>query len=171
MVDKSINNLKRGIQLEQEKQSSISLFKKKSMSSMEVRLHDKLADTLRNRDWKGCLNHRMKAVKGYSDLGEKEKSYRIRLKYAFDLHDSGKLKESLDELDDIISRLESKGIITGINACEFEKARIYEDMGKYKDAENILKSIIERSEEIDDEIALKRANSMIEKILNKMGRR
>jgi len=169
-AEQAVDNLKKGIDIEQEKHLGFSLFKSTKMSRLEVRLHNKLADVLRNRDWTGCLNHRMRAVKGFADLGKQEKSDRVMLKYVFDLHDSGRSKEAINALDELISKLKEKGVMNGVNACELEKARIYRKMGRYQEVKNILDDIIERSKEMGDEKALKSAKDIRNNVLKKMGK-
>ncbi len=168
-MKKAEQYLKRAIDIEEEHREGF--FGKEKMTIREVRAHDKLADVMSGKDWKGCLNHRMKAVKGYTEIGEKEKSYRTKLKYAFDLHDSGRAKEALKKLKDLKKKLKREQMIKGVNACEFEEARIYREKGEYEKARKILEEIKDRSEKKGDERAKQNAEEMLDSILEKMGRK
>ncbi len=167
--ERAAEDLKRAIEIEEDRRSGF--FGKDEMTSLEVKAHDRLADVLKGKDQKGCLNHRMKSVKGYSDLKEDEKSYRARLKYAFDLHDSGRPEKALEELKDLKETLKEENMIGGVNACEFEEARIYRETGDYERAKDLLEKLKKRAGERDDEHAKKNAEDMLDSILKKMGGR
>ncbi len=161
-VEKARTSFERGLKVEMERGRRILPFGRKEMGPTEMEIRNELADVIGGTDWDTCLEHRRIVMEQLTLKGDTLGVSKTRLRYVFDLHDSGRMKLALKELDELESSLNEQGETRGLIASGLERARIYMDMGRYHDVQKLLKDIILRAGKAGDEEGERLARELLD---------
>ncbi len=161
-VEKALDSFEKGLKAEVERGRRILPFGKREMSPTEMEIRNELADILRGTDEDTCLEHRKTVMEHLTRKGDTLGASKTKLRYVFDLHDSGKMKLALKELDELEKSLNEQVETSGLIASDLERARIYMDMGRYHDAQKLLKDIILRARKVGDKDAEHHARELLD---------
>ncbi|MFO8110472.1 MAG: tetratricopeptide repeat protein [Thermoplasmata archaeon] len=163
---KATNTLKKGLANEKEHRRRKLFGRNTNLSHIEIELHRNLADSLRKHHWRECLVHRKIVVDALAAGKDKKGAHRAKLELAFDLRDSGDTEGALEVLKSLEKELQ--GEKRGLIACKLEEGRIYQDIGRYKDALNVLEEGLKLSRDMGENLGISTAEDMIKEIRNAM---